>query len=71
LWEEWDAPMAEIEAVAERFVRANAYNPEIASLQFNSSKFYSEQEMTEMGRCQVPDPGNADAGVDSDRGENL
>ncbi len=71
LWEEWEAPMAEIEEVAEKFVRANAYNPEIASLQFSSSKFYSENELEAMGRCQVPDPENADSRVDSDPGENL
>ena len=33
LWQEWDAPMEEIQAVAEKFVVANALNPEIARCQ--------------------------------------
>ena len=33
LWQDWDAPMEEIQAVAEKFVVANALNPEIARCQ--------------------------------------
>jgi putative transposase len=38
LWENWDAPLEEIQAITERFLQANALNPEIA---------------IEIARCQV------------------
>ncbi|MGF1459348.1 MAG: transposase [Leptolyngbyaceae cyanobacterium] len=34
LWEAWELPIDEIEAVAKKFVLANCLNPEIAALQF-------------------------------------
>ncbi len=34
LWEEWDQPTAEIREVAEKFVLANCFDPQIASIQF-------------------------------------
>ena len=37
LWAAWDMPMDEIEAVAKKFVSANALNPEIAARQFTDS----------------------------------
>jgi len=37
LWEAWDVPLDEIEAVAKKFVLANCLNPEIAALQFTNS----------------------------------
>jgi putative transposase len=36
-WDDWQAPSAEIYAVAKTFVLANALNPEIASMQFDNS----------------------------------
>ncbi|MEM6252364.1 MAG: transposase [Cyanobacteria bacterium P01_D01_bin.156] len=30
LWQEWDAPMEEIQNITERFLMANAYNPDLA-----------------------------------------
>ena len=36
-WDEWEAPIAAIEAVAKQFVTANALNPEIAGMQFSNS----------------------------------
>jgi putative transposase len=33
-WDDWQAPMEEIHAVAKKFVLANCLNPQIASLQF-------------------------------------
>jgi len=35
LWEEWDAPAEEIRQVAEKFVLANCFDPQFASLRFN------------------------------------
>ncbi|NJM57634.1 MAG: hypothetical protein HC857_09645 [Synechococcales cyanobacterium RU_4_20] len=37
LWDEWDAPLEEIERVAEKFVLANCFNPDYARLQFRYS----------------------------------
>jgi putative transposase len=37
LWDEWDAPLEEIERVAEKFVLANCFNPDYARLQFRHS----------------------------------
>jgi putative transposase len=37
LWQAWDVPLDEIEAVAKKFVLANCLNPEIATLQFTDS----------------------------------
>jgi hypothetical protein len=67
LWDEWDAPLEEIEAVAKTFVVANALNPEIAKNQFSSSKIYSEEEFQKMGRCQVSDPPLEFAAIGSTR----
>ncbi len=33
LWQDWDAPVEEIQAVTEQFLSANAYNPDIARCQ--------------------------------------
>jgi putative transposase len=33
LWENWDKPLEEIQAVADKFLQANALNPEIARYQ--------------------------------------
>lgn len=37
LWDSWEAPLAEIHRVAKEFVVANAYNPEVAGVQFDNS----------------------------------
>ncbi|MEM1292112.1 MAG: transposase [Cyanobacteria bacterium P01_H01_bin.162] len=37
LWQTWNAPLDDIEAVAKKFVLANCLNPEIAALQFTDT----------------------------------
>jgi putative transposase len=34
LWDEWDAPAEDIRKVAEKFVLANCFDPQFASLRF-------------------------------------
>jgi putative transposase len=34
LWEEWDTPDEEIRKVAEKFVLANCFDPQVAGLRF-------------------------------------
>ena len=34
LWDDWNAPAADIRQVAEKFVVANALNPEVVRLRF-------------------------------------
>ena len=36
-WDNWQVPTDEIHDVAKKFVMANALNPEIAALQFDTS----------------------------------
>ncbi|MGB3613980.1 MAG: hypothetical protein WBA10_09320 [Elainellaceae cyanobacterium] len=37
LWDEWNIPAEEIEAVAKEFVLANRLNPDIAAVQFTDT----------------------------------
>jgi len=55
LWDEWDAPAADIRQVAEKFVLANCFDPQFASLKFASLKFEKSSVEEIVQGCQVTD----------------
>jgi hypothetical protein len=77
LWDEWEPAGDEIREVAQKFVVANAANPEIAGARFDRQDIrgaeipdFSEKVgdlgTEEASRCQVSDRGKADSTVQTE-----
>ena len=58
LWYDWKPP-DEIQAVAEKFVLANCFDPKVAGIQFDTGDGKTTEKKSD--RCQVTDRQNPDS----------